>query len=262
MLQYPNIDTVAIDLKFIQIHWYGISYLVGFLTAFLFGRIKAKNSKYCSPQQFEDLLFYAAMGVIIGGRLGYCLFYNLAYAINNPLWIFKIWLGGMSFHGGLLGVLIACWLWCHNNNKSFFSVTDFIAPLVPIGLFCGRIGNFINAELLGRESNLPWAMIFPNDPHQLARHPSQLYQAIAEGLLLFVILWVYSLKFKPERATSGWFLILYGSGRVITELFRAPDEHIGFLYNNILTMGQLLSIPMIILGIILVASTKHRTPVN
>lgn len=257
MLQFPNINAVAIDLKLIQIHWYGLTYLAGFLAAFLLGRIRAKKTKYCSIPQFEDLLFYAAMGVIIGGRLGYCFFYNLSYAIANPLWIFKIWLGGMSFHGGMLGVIVACWIWASKNNKSFFSVTDFAAPLVPIGLFAGRIGNFINAELWGRESKLPWAIIFPNDPAQLSRHPSQLYQALAEGVLLFSILWLYSAKKRAERATSGWFLILYGCGRIVTELFRAPDEHIGFLCSNLLTMGQLLSVPMIFLGVFLVLTKNH-----
>ncbi|WP_292363045.1 prolipoprotein diacylglyceryl transferase, partial [Methylophaga sp. UBA1464] len=208
--------------------------------------------------QVEDLLFYGAIGVILGGRIGYALFYDLLNVINNPLNLFKVWQGGMSFHGGLLGVLIAIWLFGRKSGKSFFEISDFVAPLVPLGLFFGRIGNFINGELWGRVSDVPWAMVFPTGG-PLARHPSQLYQALLEGLLLFVILWWFSAKTRPRAAVSGLFLLGYGSFRFAAEFFRVPDPQYGYLAFDWFTMGQLLCVPMIIAGLVMMFWAYQRS---
>jgi phosphatidylglycerol:prolipoprotein diacylglycerol transferase len=213
------------------------------------GRVRAKQSGW-TVSQVEDLLFYGALGVILGGRIGYALFYDLANNLDNPLNLLKVWQGGMSFHGGLIGVLIAFWLFAKKTDKSYFQVSDFIAPMVPIGLFFGRIGNFINGELWGKVSDVPWAMVFPN-AGPLARHPSQLYEAILEGLVLFIVLWLFSRKNRPYGAVSGLFLIGYGVFRFIVELVRIPDQQYGYLALDWLTMGQLLSLPMILLGIVI-----------
>ena len=195
MMLYPTIDPVAISLGPISVHWYGLMYLFGFTGAWLLGRVRAARYGW-TAEQVEDLLFYGAIGVILGGRLGYSLFYDFTNNIEHPLNILKIWQGGMSFHGGLLGVLIAFWLFSRKTGKSYFEISDFIAPMVPIGLFFGRIGNFINGELWGKVSDVPWAMVFPHGG-PLPRHPSQLYEAGLEGLVLFVLLWLYSIKPKP-----------------------------------------------------------------
>ena len=205
---YPTIDPVALSLGPIQIHWYGLMYLLGFSGAWWLGRLRAERFGWTAVE-VEDLLFYGAIGVIVGGRLGYSLFYDLPALIDNPLNLFKIWQGGMSFHGGLLGVVIAFGFFARATGKSYFSISDFIVPMVPVGLFFGRIGNFINGELWGKVSDVPWAMIFPN-AGPLARHPSQLYEAMLEGVLLFLILWIYSAKPKPPGAVSGLFLLGYG----------------------------------------------------
>lgn len=248
-MQYPAIDPVALDLGPLQIHWYGLMYLFGFVAVWLLGRWRANDADW-EKSQIEDLLFYGALGVIIGGRIGYVLFYDFPGFAANPLSIFKIWEGGMSFHGGLLGVLAAFWFFAGKTGKRFFDVADFIAPMVPLGLMAGRIGNFINAELWGRVSDVPWAMVFPGAGSE-PRHPSQLYQASMEGLLLFIILWWFSAKPRPRAAVSGLFLTGYGVFRFIAEFFRVPDPQYGYLAFDWLTMGQILCLPMIIGGVVM-----------
>lgn len=258
-MQYPAIDPVAIDLGLLQIHWYGLMYLIGFVAVWVLGRWRA-SAEGLEKNQIEDLLFYGALGVIIGGRIGYVLFYDLPGFAADPLSIVKIWEGGMSFHGGLLGVLAAFWFFASKTGKHFFEVADFIAPMVPLGLMAGRIGNFINAELWGRTSDVPWAMVFPGAGAE-PRHPSQLYQASMEGLLLFVILWWFSSKPRPRAAVSGLFLAGYGVFRFIAEFFRVPDPQYGYLAFNWLTMGQILCLPMIIAGIaMMIWAYKNATP--
>ena len=252
MLVYPDIDPVFLDLGVVQIHWYGIMYLCAFSSAWWLGNYRAaqKNSPV-NREQVADLIFYGALGAVLGGRIGYVLFYNFSVYLQNPLEIFAVWRGGMSFHGGMLGVFLAMWLYGRQQKLSFFTVTDFIAPLVPLGLGFGRLGNFINGELWGAPSQLPWAMVFPNAGNIL-RHPSSLYELLLEGIILFIILWIFSQKTRPIRAVSGLFMITYGSFRSFVELFRMPDQHIGYLAYDWLTMGHLLSFPMILFGIILV----------
>ncbi|MAS82403.1 MAG: prolipoprotein diacylglyceryl transferase [Legionellales bacterium] len=253
MISYPDIDPVALNIGFLKVHWYGISYVFGVLAAWCLLRFRgSKNQWSYSPEEISDLIFYAMLGIIIGGRLGSVIFYNLSYYIQHPIEIIYLQHGGMSFHGGLLGVFAAVWFFSDKYDKSFFEVTDFIAPVIPIGLGSGRIGNFINGELWGSPSNLPWAMVFP-DPAAggLTRHPSQLYEALLEGLLLFIILWWFSSKPRPVMAISGLFLFGYGIFRFIVEFIRVPDSHIGYLAFDFVTMGMLLSIPMILFGFIL-----------
>ncbi|OUD14434.1 prolipoprotein diacylglyceryl transferase [Thioflexithrix psekupsensis] len=261
MLTYPSIDPVAFSIGPLAVHWYGLMYLFGFTLAWWLGlrRIRAPYSPLNNTEQLSDLLFYCAMGVILGGRLGYVLFYDLASYIAHPLNILQVWRGGMSFHGGLIGVLLAVWLYSRRIQCHFFAITDFIAPLIPIALGLGRIGNFINGELWGRPTDLPWGMIFP-DPAAgyIARHPSQLYQALAEGIVLFLLLWLYSRKPRPMMAVSGLFLMGYGVLRLFTEFFRTPDAHLGFIAFDWLTMGQVLSIPMIGAGVILMVLAYRR----
>jgi len=241
------------DIGPLRVYWYGIMYMVGFLAAWGLGTYRAQQpDSLWTKEQVGDLIFYAALGVILGGRVGYILFYDLAAYTQEPLDILKIWQGGMSFHGGLIGVLIAVWLYGRKIGQTFFQVTDFVAPLVPVGLGAGRIGNFINGELWGRETDLPWGMIFPyTDPQLLLRHPSQLYEALLEGVVLFLILWIYSRKSRPITSVSAMFLVFYGSFRILVEFAREPDAHLGYLAFEWLTMGQLLSLPMIIFGMLL-----------
>lgn len=246
MLNYPRIDPVAVKLGPLKIHWYGLMYLFGFLGAWFLARKRAPRHGW-KNEEIEDLLFYSALGVVIGGRTGYMLFYNLPQLLSNPLSYFYIWEGGMSFHGGLLGVLAAMWLFGRKHTHPFWEVTDFIAPLVPIGLFFGRIGNFINAELWGKVTDLPWAMAFPGGG-PLPRHPSQLYEATLEGLVLFTVLWFFSAKPRPRMAVSGLFLLLYGVFRFLVEFVRLPDPQLGYLAFDWVTMGQVLSLPMILVG--------------
>jgi phosphatidylglycerol:prolipoprotein diacylglycerol transferase len=243
---YPTIDPVALSLGPLQIHWYGLMYLFGFAGAWWLGRVRAERYDW-TAEQVEDLLFYGAIGVIVGGRLGSVIFYDFADTIAHPLNIFKVWQGGMSFHGGLLGVLAAFWFFSRKTGKSYFTISDFIAPMVPIGLFFGRIGNFINGELWGKVSDAPWAMVFPTGG-ALPRHPSQLYEAGLEGLVLFILLWWYSASPKPLSAVSGLFLLGYGVFRFIIEFVRIPDQQLGYLALDWLTMGQILSLPMIVVG--------------
>ena len=203
MIKFPLIDPVAITLGPLKIHWYGVMYLIGFASAWLLGKKRAeKPHSPLKPEAVEDLIFYGAMGVILGGRIGYILFYNFAKFIEDPVMLIRVWEGGMSFHGGMLGVFVAFWFYARKLNCSMFALTDFIAPMAAIGLFTGRIGNFINSELWGRTTDVPWGMVFPN-AGPLPRHPSQLYEAFLEGILLFIILWWYSEKPRPLMAVSG-----------------------------------------------------------
>ncbi len=258
MLTYPYIDPVAINLGPLKIHWYGLMYLIGFGTAWWLGRVRATApGSGWTADQVSDMIFYGALGAVLGGRLGYILFYDLPTYLDNPLKMLKIWEGGMSFHGGMLGVLLAMWLLGRKTGKTFFQVTDFLAPLVPIGLGAGRIGNFINGELWGKVSDVSWAMVFPHSGG-LPRHPSQLYQALLEGLVLFLILWLYARKPRPTMAVSGLFLLCYGLFRFAVEFVREPDQQLGYLAFGWLTMGQVLSAPMIVGGVALMAWAYSR----
>lgn len=249
MLTYPNIDPVAISLGPLKIYWYGMMYVIGISAAWWLAK-RRKNEIGFSVQQIEDLIFYAAIGVILGGRLGYTFFYNLPAFINDPLILFRVWEGGMSFHGGMLGVFLALAWYGHKLKINFFTLTDFIAPLVPLGLGAGRIGNFINAELWGKVTDAPWAMIFPG-AGPLPRHPSMLYEAMLEGVVLFIALNIFILKPRPRKAVSGLFLLLYGCFRFAVEFVRTPDAHIGYLAYDWVTMGHILSFPMILIGLAL-----------
>jgi phosphatidylglycerol:prolipoprotein diacylglycerol transferase len=251
MLVAPNIDPVAISLGPLKIHWYGLMYVLGFIAVWWFGTRRAKQpGSGWTEQQVSDAIFYGALGVILGGRIGYVLFYNLPHYLAHPLDVFAVWQGGMSFHGGLIGVLLAMWWFARRTGKQVLAVTDFIAPWVPIGLAAGRIGNFINHELWGRVTDVPWGMVFPNAGLE-PRHPSQLYEFGLEGVTLFVILWLYSARPRPVGAVSGVFLLFYGLFRFLVEFVREPDPQLGYILGP-LTMGQLLSLPMIVLGIVLV----------
>lgn len=256
MLQYPEIDPVAIALGPLKIHWYGIMYLIGFAGAWWLGKKRAKRLGW-SDEQISDLIFYGAVGVVLGGRFGYVFFYNFDRFLADPLWLFQVWEGGMSFHGGLLGVILAMLLFARKVKASLFTVTDFIAPMVPIGLGAGRVGNFIGGELWGRETDLPWGMVF-HHVDNLARHPSQLYQFALEGVALFCILYWLDGKRPARFVVSGAFLLFYGIFRFVIEFARQPDAHLGFIAFDWLTMGQLLSLPMIIGGALLMQWGKKR----
>ncbi|PXX95783.1 prolipoprotein diacylglyceryl transferase [Halomonas sp. LBP4] len=262
MLQYPQIDPVAISLGPVQIHWYGLMYVVGLAAAWWLGRRRAHRLGL-SHDDIGDLIFYGAVGIILGGRLGYVLFYGLEQLLANPLWLFRVWDGGMSFHGGLAGVLLAAWLFARKHRLAFFQLTDFIAPLVPIGLGAGRLGNFINHELPGRISEVPWAMVFPPmmELEPEPRHPSALYEFALEGVVLFAVLWWLSSRPRQRGMISGLFLVLYGAFRFSVEFVRLPDPHLGFIAFGWLTMGQLLTLPMLIAGLALVVWAR-RQPVD
>ncbi len=260
MIQYPAIDPVAIALGPVAIHWYGLMYMFGFGAAWWLSVRKARSGGPIQAAQVEDLIFYGAMGVVLGGRFGYVLFYNFDRFLEDPLWLVRIWEGGMSFHGGLLGVIAALALFARQRKLDPFAVYDFIAPVVPIGLGLGRLGNFIGQELWGRASDVPWAMVFPNDPLQVARHPSQLYQALLEGLCLFIILHLYSKKPRPAPAVGGLFLAGYAVFRFSVEFVREPDNHIGFDAFGWMTRGQLLCIPMLLAGVALMVWAQRRQP--
>ena len=290
MITYPNINPVAFHIGSLPVYWYGFMYLIGFVGAWLLGNYRARHSQgVWTTEQVSDLIFYGALGVVIGGRVGYMVFYNFSTLIDSPLSLFRTWEGGMSFHGGLLGVLIAMGFMARRFHKSFFDITDFLAPLAPLGLAAGRLGNFINGELWGRATDVPWGMVFPRVDN-LVRHPSQLYEFFLEGVVMFIVLWCYSAKKWPntpianevaarrevvsnrsvqivhedceqpkqrscnfigDGRVSALFLLLYGCFRFIVEYFREPDAQWGLVLFNSMSMGQLLSIPLVLFGMIL-----------
>lgn len=272
MIHLHQIDPVALSLGPLKVHWYGLMYLLAFASAWWLGRRRVAGGRLpgVDANAFSDLLFYGMLGVVLGGRLGYILFYDLSTYLQHPLQVFKVWQGGMSFHGGLLGVLFASWWWSRKQKLHYFDTVDFVAPLVPLGLGFGRIGNFIGAELWGKPTGADWGVVFPTDPQlygwsaeriqaefatgaldHLARHPSQLYQAFLEGVLLFGALWWFSARPRPRYAVSGLFAVLYGAFRFLVEFVRMPDADIGYLAFGWLTMGQVLSLPLIGVGLFL-----------
>jgi len=258
VVEYPNFSPVIVDLWGLKIHWYGLMYVLAFFSFITLGRYKIKKNKsknsVFTNKSLDDFLFYGFLGVIFGGRIGYCLFYNFTFYISNPIKIFFVWEGGMSFHGGLLGVIVAVFIYARKKKIKFFSVTDFIAPLIPIGLGLGRVGNFINGELWGRPTNGDWGMIFYH-VDGLPRHPSQLYQFFLEGILMFFLIWFLSNKVKTRGMLSGIFLITYGIFRYLVEVFREPDAHLGLFLSQ--TYGQVLSIPMIIFGMLILYFSRR-----
>ena len=264
MLRYPNLDPIALSLGPLHIHWYGVMYLLGFAAAWWLARRRAAQpGSSWSAADVDDFLFYAMLGVILGGRIGYVLFYGMPLWRGDWLYPLKIWEGGMSFHGGMLGVLTAAWVFGRQRQRHAFDVYDFAAPLPCAGLFFGRIGNFINGELWGRPTDVPWAMLVP-DPNggaPVARHPSQLYEATLEGLVLFIIMWSFTSRPRPRYAPSALFLIGYSTARILVEFVREPDVGIGYLAFGWLTMGQVLSLPMLLLGVWLwVVAYRQNTP--
>jgi phosphatidylglycerol:prolipoprotein diacylglycerol transferase len=249
MLVHPQFDPVAFHVGPLAVRWYGLMYLVGFVLFVVLGKIRARQNLLTGwhPRDVDDMLFFGVFGVILGGRLGYVLFYKPLYYFEHPLEVLALWQGGMSFHGGFLGVLIALALFARRRHKRWLEVTDFVAPLMPLGLAAGRLGNFINGELWGRPATVPWAMVFPQ-VDAVPRHPSQLYELGLEGIALFVLLWLYARRRRPVGAVSGLFLIGYGSFRFLVEYAREPDNFLGVLALG-WTMGQWLSVPMIVAGV-------------
>lgn len=279
---HPQINPVALDLGMIELHWYGLMYLFAFVVAYFLAWVRTKSRTDFTPEMVSDLVFFGSVGVILGGRIGYVILYNFGELIANPLYLFRVWEGGMSFHGGFVGVLLAMWYFAHKYKKAPFTVLDFIAPCVPTGLFFGRIGNFINGELWGRISHadVSHLMYFPQAAHVdfemiqtnpalqdiaanigdyllLPRHPSQLYQAATEGILLFVVLWWFSAKPRPRYAVSAVFLLIYGLSRFITEFFRQPDVGYALIFGW-MSKGQLYSLPMIIAGVALMVMAYQK----
>ncbi len=249
-MQFPNIDPVIFSIGPLSLRWYGLMYILGFTASYLLVLYQIRYKTQDIKKDFiDDLFFYLIIGLIVGARLGYIIFYNLRFYIQNPLEIFILWHGGLSFHGGLIGTFIAGYLIIKKRKMDFFKVADLVIPTCPIGLGFGRIGNFINGELYGKPSDLPWAMVFPN-AGPLPRHPSQLYEASLEGMCLFIILWFYKDKKKQDGDVFAMFLMLYGIFRIFCELFREPDAHLGYI-SGILTMGQVLSIIMLCVGLFL-----------
>lgn len=262
MFVHPNFDPVAISLGPLDIHWYGLMYVLGFLSCYLLWNYRIKHYPQLVDQRWSselvsDLIFYGALGAIVGGRLGYVLFYKPAEYLADPLSILWVNQGGMSFHGGLLGVIAALYLFSRKSKLGFMQIADFVAPVAPIGLFFGRMGNFINQELWGKVTDGPWGMLFSNGG-PLPRHPSMLYEALLEGLLLLIVLWWLARKPRPLGFLSGVFLIGYSTSRFLVEFVRVPDQHLQYLLFNWVTMGQILSLPMLFLGLYLVLRTPPK----
>lgn len=263
MLIHPLPDPVALKIGPISLHWYGLMYLAAFAQYLVLGRMRLKHPHIAAAgwnkKDLDDLMFYIVLGTIIGGRLGEVLFYDPAYFFSNLLEIFALWKGGMSFHGGFLGVIFGIWLWARKNGRSYADVLDFVAPLFPLGFAFGRMGNFINAELHGRiaDPSLPWAMIWPNVDN-LPRHPSPIYQALVDGVLLFIILWIYARKERPGMAVFGFGTMLYGCARFFTEYFRTPDYEVT-LGGITISAGQMLSLPMIAVGLAILLIAYNRS---
>lgn len=251
MIHYPTMDPIAFHIGPLPVHWYGLMYLLAFALGWIVMLYRIRHFDYqLTKEQVGDLIFYIALGVLLGGRIGYMLFYNFPELIANPVSLFQIYDGGMSFHGGLIGVLLAVSFFVWRKSNHFLVITDLLAPVVPIGLGLGRIGNFINGELWGRVTHVPWAMVFPR-AGPLPRHPSMLYECFFEGVVLFLILWLYSLKTRPRGAVTALFLLLYGVMRFALEFVRNPDSQLGFVAFGWVTRGQELCIPMVLIGIIL-----------
>jgi phosphatidylglycerol:prolipoprotein diacylglycerol transferase len=258
VLVHPNFDPVAFALGPVAVRWYGLMYLAGFFAGWWLGRARiARGHAPVTREQLDDLLFQVVLGIILGGRLGYVLFYKPGYYAGHPLEIFALWQGGMSFHGGFLGVLAAAALFARRHRVDWWRLMDFLAPLVPLGIAAGRLGNFINGELWGRPTDLPWGMVF-RGAGEAARHPSQLYQFALEGLALFALLWWFSARPRPRAQVSALFLISYGVCRFVAEFAREPDEFLGLLALG-LTMGQWLSAPMIVAGVALIAWSRRQS---
>ncbi|MEJ2693177.1 MAG: prolipoprotein diacylglyceryl transferase [Candidatus Thiodiazotropha sp.] len=284
MITYPHLNPVlysfgpyevfSYSLGPLKIHWYGVMYLIAFLVGWWLGRVRAAKSEgLWSPQQVDDIVFYSVLGVVLGGRIGYVFFYGFSGFLADPLSLFRVWDGGMSFYGGLLGVLLAMWLYAWRQGRTFFQTTDFLAPLVPFGLGAGRLGNFINGELWGGPTSLPWGMsvscslkegicgrlgLPPDRLYSTPVHPNQLYEFLLEGVVLFLIIWFFSARQPPRMAVSGLFLLCYGLFRFLVELVRLPDAHIGYLAFGWVTMGQVLSTPMILFGALLLLLAYRR----
>ncbi|MGL4455546.1 MAG: prolipoprotein diacylglyceryl transferase [Plesiomonas sp.] len=260
-LTFPHIDPVIFQIGPLALRWYGLMYLVGFVFALWLGsRRAAKANSGWTKDDVENLLYAGFFGVFLGGRIGYVLFYNFDLFLANPLYLFKVWEGGMSFHGGLIGVITAMCIFAYRTHRPMFAVADFVAPLIPFGLGVGRIGNFINGELWGRVTDVPWAMVFP-EGGPFPRHPSQIYEALLEGLVLFIILNLFVNKPRPTGSVSGMFLVFYGLFRIFCEFFREPDAQLGF-FDGWLTMGQLLSVPMVLAGVGLIIWAYRRNPIQ
>lgn len=271
-MYYPDIDPIIVALGPLAIRWYGVAYLAGFLFCWLLGQWRARHPQLrrpgddWHPEEISDLVFYGAIGAVLGGRIGYVLFYAFDQFMGDPLFLIRIWQGGMAFHGGLIGSLIGLWLYGRNTGRNLLQVTDFLVPVTPLGLGFGRLGNFANTELPGRATDSAFGLIYPCSAdavralnplctgqwESFARHPSPLYQAFAEGLVLLVIIWWFARKPRPLGAVTGVFLMSYGALRICTEFFREPDSHLGFIFLDAVSMGQLLSLPMVLIGGLLV----------
>ena len=251
MLVHPEIDPIAISIGPLDVHWYGLMYLIGFAIAWLVAMKRSEQPwSPVKKDQVEDLIFWCAVALIVGARIGYAFFYQFDKVLENPLWLFKVWEGGMSFHGGFWGIALTLWWFSAKKAKRpFFEITDFLTVTAPLGIFAGRMGNFINQELWGRPTEVAWGMVFPKAGDGLARHASQLYEGILEGLVLFAILFWFSSKPRPRGAATGIFLAWYGMSRFFVEFFREPDAHIGFDFFGWMTRGQILTLPLIALGI-------------
>jgi phosphatidylglycerol:prolipoprotein diacylglycerol transferase len=263
---HHNFDPIAMQLGPLTIRWYGLMYLVGIIIAWFLGnyRLKYNTNPHLNinKDQFSDLIIYIVFGLLVGGRLGYMMFYQTQVLLSAPSEVLMLWHGGMSFHGGLIGAILAILLYCYKTKQNFFVLADFMAPLAPPAFFFGRLGNFINGELWGKPTDMPWGVIFPS-AGDLPRHPSQLYEGMLEGIVLFIILWQFTKKPRPMLATSGVFFLCYGAFRTFIEFYRIPDKHIGYLAFDWLTMGQLLSLPMIMLGLVLliIAYSKNHAKI-